>query len=88
MLTKEKKDKLITENKVHPTDTGSAEVQIALLSERISQLSRHMTTFKTDHHSSMGMMKLVGQRKRLLAYLKKEDSGRYEKLIQKLGLRK
>ncbi|MDP2915272.1 MAG: 30S ribosomal protein S15 [Candidatus Aminicenantes bacterium] len=88
MLTKDKKDKLITENKVHPTDTGSAEVQIALLSERISQLSRHMTAFKTDHHSPMGMMKLVGQRKRLLAYLKKEDSGRYEKLIQKLGLRK
>lgn len=88
MLTKDKKDKLITENKVHPTDTGSAEVQIALLSERISQLSRHMTAFKTDHHSPMGMMKLVGQRKRLLTYLKKEDSGRYEKLIQKLGLRK
>lgn len=88
MLTKDKKDKLITENKVHPTDTGSAEVQIALLSERISQLSRHMTAFKTDHHSNMGMMKLVGQRKRHLAYLKKEDSGRYEKLIQKLGLRK
>lgn len=88
MLTKDKKDKLITESKVHPTDTGSAEVQIALLSERISQLSRHMTAFKTDHHSNNGMMKLVGQRKRLLAYLKKEDSGRYEKLIQKLGLRK
>lgn len=88
MLTKDKKDKLITENKVHPTDTGSAEVQIALLSERIIQLSRHMTAFKTDHHSPMGMMKLVGQRKRLLAYLKKEDSGRYERLIQRLGLRK
>jgi len=88
VLTKEKKDKLVAENRVHPTDTGSAEVQIALLSERISQLSRHMTGFKNDHHSNMGMMKLVGQRKRLLAYLKKEDSGRYEKLIQKLGLRK
>lgn len=88
MLTKEKKDTLIAENKVHPTDTGSAEVQISLLSERITQLSRHMTAFKTDHHSNMGMMKLVGQRKRLLAYLKKEDSARYEKLIQKLGLRK
>jgi small subunit ribosomal protein S15 len=88
VLTKDKKDKLITENKVHPTDTGSAEVQIALLSERIIQLSRHMTAFKTDHHSPMGMMKLVGQRKRLLAYLKKEDSGRYERLIQRLGLRK
>jgi len=88
VLTKDKKDKLISENKVHATDTGSAEVQIALLSERITQLSRHMTAFKNDKHSNMGMMKLVGQRKRLLAYLKKEDSGRYEKLIQKLGLRK
>jgi small subunit ribosomal protein S15 len=88
VLTKEKKDGLITGNRVHPTDTGSAEVQIALLSERITQLSRHMVTFKNDRHSKMGMMKLVGQRKRLLAYLKKEDSGRYEKLIQKLGLRK
>ena len=88
MLTKEKKDKLVTENRVHPTDTGSAEVQIALLSERIIHLSRHMIAFKTDHHSTMGMMKLVGQRKRLLTYLKKEDSGRYERLIQKLGLRK
>ena len=88
MLAKNKKDKLIAENKIHPADTGSAEVQVALLSERIAQLSRHMTAFKNDHHSNMGMMKLVGQRKRLLAYLKKEDSARYEKLIQKLGLRK
>jgi len=88
VLAKNKKDTLIAENKIHPADTGSAEVQIALLSERITQLSRHMTAFKNDHHSNMGMMKLVGQRKRLLAYLKKEDSARYEKLIQKLGLRK
>lgn len=88
MLTKQQKDNLINENKVHTTDTGSAEVQVALLSERIAQLSRHLTSSKKDHHSRTGLMKLVGQRKRLLAYLKKEDSSRYEKLIQKLGLRK
>jgi small subunit ribosomal protein S15 len=88
MLTKQQKEKIVGENKVHAADTGSAEVQIALLSERISQLSRHMTASKSDHHSRTGLMKLVGQRKRLLAYLKKEDVARYEKLIQKLGLRK
>ena len=88
MLTKQQKEKVVGENKAHATDTGSAEVQIALLSERIGQLSRHMTASKNDHHSRTGLMKLVGQRKRLLTYLKKEDSARYEKLIQKLGLRK
>jgi small subunit ribosomal protein S15 len=88
MLTKQHKDKVISENRIRPADTGSAEVQIALLSERIGQLSRHMAAAKNDHHSRTGMMKFVGQRKRLLAYLKKEDSARYEKLIQKLGLRK
>ncbi len=88
MLMKDKKTKIITENRIQPTDTGSAEVQIALLSERITQLSQHMTGFKNDHHAPTGMQRLVGQRKKLLAYLKREDSGRYEKLIQKLGLRK
>jgi small subunit ribosomal protein S15 len=85
---KDKKTKIITENRIQPTDTGSAEVQIAILSERITQLSQHMTAFKTDHHAPTGMQHLVGQRKKLLAYLKREDSKRYEKLIQKLGLRK
>jgi len=88
VLTKQQKEKTVGENKAHPTDTGSAEVQVALLSERIGQLSRHMTDSKNDHHSRTGLMRLVGQRKRLLAYLKKEDVARYEKLIQKLGLRK
>ena len=88
MLMKEKKTKLISENRIQPNDTGSAEVQIALLSERITQLSQHMTTFKNDRHAPTGMQKLVGQRKKLLAYLKREDASRYEKLIQKLGLRK
>jgi len=88
VLTKQQKEKTVGENKVHAKDTGSAEVQVALLSERIGQLSRHMLASKSDKHSKTGMMKLVGQRKGLLAYLKKEDIGRYEKLIQKLGLRK
>ncbi len=88
MLTKEKKTKLVTDNRVHPTDTGSTEVQVALLSERINALSKHMSAFKKDHSSRTGLMKIVSQRKRLLIYLKKEDPARYEKLIQKLGLRK
>jgi small subunit ribosomal protein S15 len=88
VLTKENKNKLVAENRLHPTDTGSAEVQIALLSERIGSLSKHLGLAKKDHSSRTGLMKLVGQRKRLLVYLKREDLGRYEKLIQKLGLRK
>ena len=88
VLRKEQKERIISTNKVHDTDTGSAEVQIALLSERINHLTTHMAAAKKDFHSRTGLMKLVGQRKRLLAYLKKEDSSRYEKLIQKLGLRK
>ncbi len=88
MLTKEKKTKLVTDNRVHPTDTGSVEVQVALLSERITTLTKHMGAFKKDHNSRTGLMKIVSQRKRLLIYLKKEDQARYEKLIQKLGLRK
>ena len=88
MLTKEKKIKLVTDNRVNPTDTGSVEVQVALLSERINALTKHMGAFKKDHNSRSGLMKIVSQRKRLLIYLKREDSARYEKLIQKLGLRK
>jgi len=87
-LLKEKKTKLVAENRIHPKDTGSAEVQVALLSERISALTRHMSAAKKDHSSRTGLMKIVSQRKRLLIYLKREDPGRYEKLIQKLGLRK
>ena len=87
-MLKEKKTKLVAENRIHPKDTGSAEVQVALLSERISALTRHMSAAKKDHSSRTGLMKIVSQRKRLLIYLKREDPGRYEKLIQKLGLRK
>ncbi len=88
MISKEKKNKIVSENRIKPADTGSPEVQVALLSERINLLTGHMTDHKKDFTSRVGLMKLVGQRKRLLAYLKREDSGRYEKLIQKLSLRK
>jgi len=88
VLTKEKKTHLVTENRIHPTDTGSVEVQVALLSERINALTKHMSAAKKDHSSRTGLMKIVSQRKRLLIYLKREDPARYEKLIQRLGLRK
>ncbi len=88
MLTKEKKTSIIGAHKRGAEDTGSAEVQVALLSERINQLSRHLGEFKKDQSSRAGLMKLVGQRKRFLTYVKKEDVQRYEQLIQKLGLRK
>ncbi len=88
MLSKERKSKIVEDNRLTPEDTGSPEVQIALLSERINFLTNHLITHKKDHTSRVGLMKLVGQRKRLLAYLKSEDSSRYENLIQKLNLRK
>ncbi|MDD8027428.1 MAG: 30S ribosomal protein S15 [Acidobacteriota bacterium] len=88
MLTKEKKSTIVSAHKRNPQDTGSTEVQIALLSDRISQLSHHLGTFKKDHSSRNGLMRLVGQRKRLLGYIKREDVQRYEQLILKLGLRK
>jgi len=88
VLSKELKTKTIEGNRVTSADSGSPEVQIALLSERIKLLSSHLGSHKKDFTSRVGLMKLVGQRKRLLAYLKKEDQSRYEKLIQKLSLRK
>ncbi len=88
MLTKESKTKILDDNRIHAKDTGSVEVQVAMLSEKIRVLTGHMTSFKKDHTSKTGLMRFVGQRKRLLAYLKREDPDRYEKLIKKLGLRK
>lgn len=88
MLNKEEKAKTISKNKTHPSDTGSPEVQIALITDRINYLAEHFSTHKKDHHSRTGLLKLVGRRKRLLEYLKKQDVNRYEKLIQKLKLRK
>lgn len=88
MLTKEVKTKLIQDNRVHASDSGSPEVQIAILTERINQLITHFQTHKKDFHSRRGLMKLVGQRKRLLEYLKDNDKERYLALIKKLNLRK
>ncbi|MDW7759043.1 MAG: 30S ribosomal protein S15 [Acidobacteriota bacterium] len=88
MLDTENKTRIIRESQVHATDSGSPEVQIALMTERINLLIGHFNTHKKDHHSRTGLLKLVGQRKRLLEYLKKKDVGRYEKTIKRLGLRK
>ncbi len=88
MLSKEGKEKIIKDNAVHKGDTGSPEVQVALITNRIQYLSEHFATHKKDHHSRTGLMKMVGRRKRLLTYLKKKDAERYAKLIKKLKLRK
>ncbi len=87
-LAAKKKDELINQFKLHDTDTGSPEVQIALLTHRISYLNEHFKVHKKDHHSRRGLLKLVGQRRRLLNYLKSKDVNRYRTLIQALGLRK
>ena len=87
-LTAEKKKEVIENFKTHESDTGSPEVQIALLSERITYLTEHFKTHKKDHHSRRGLLKLVGQRRRLLDYLKRNDVERYRSVIQRLGLRR
>ncbi len=87
-ITKEKKEELITSHKKHDKDTGSPEVQIALLTERITNLTEHFKVHKKDHHSRRGLLKLVGQRRRLLDYLKSKDIARYREIIKKLGIRK
>ena len=88
MLTKEEKSKIIEKYKTHARDTGSPEVQIALITNRINYLTKHFLIHKKDFHSRTGLMKLVGRRKRLLEYLKSQDVKRYETLIKKLKLRK
>jgi len=88
VLHKDQKTELIGSYQVHRTDTGSPEVQVAILSERISYLTEHFKTHAKDHHSRRGLLKLVGQRRRLLDYLKAKDSDRYADLIRRLGLRK
>lgn len=87
-LAKEKKAGIIKEFQVDEHDTGSPEVQVALLTERIKYLTEHFKTHKKDHHSRRGLLKMVGQRRRLLNYLQKSDHDRYRELIKKLGLRK
>jgi small subunit ribosomal protein S15 len=87
-LDKEKKTEVISNHKTKEGDTGSTEVQVALITERITQLTGHMATNRKDFHTQRGLLKLVGQRRRLLKYLSREDVGRYNTLIKKLGLRK
>ena len=87
-MDKEGKKDIISEFQAHQKDTGSTEVQVALLTERINQLTEHMRANRHDYHSQRGLLKLVGQRRRLLAYLSKEDTDRYHSLIKRLGLRK
>lgn len=88
MLTKEHKTKIIVEHAVHEGDTGSPEVQIALLTERITQLTGHMRVHKHDYHTQRGLLKLIGRRRRLLAYLNRIDIQRYRAVLSRLGLRK
>jgi small subunit ribosomal protein S15 len=87
-LSKEDKIKLVGEYGESESDTGKTEVQVALLSERIKYLTEHLKEHKKDHHSRRGLLKLVGQRRRLLRYLEKKDITRYRQIIQKLGLRR
>ncbi len=87
-LVQDRKQELVQKYKRHDKDTGSPEVQVALLSERITHLTEHFKTHKKDHHSRRGLLKLVGQRRRLLDYLRTCDAGRYKVLIDALGIRK
>lgn len=87
-LNKEQKTEVLGKFRIHESDTGSPEVQIALLSERINQLSDHFKTHKKDHHSRRGLLKMVGKRRRLLDYLKATDVERYRDLLKRLNLRK
>ena len=87
-MDRKRKADITSKFKTHEQDTGSTEVQVALLTERINQLTGHMLANRHDYHSQRGLLKLVGQRKRLLAYLSKQDVARYHNLIARLGLRK
>jgi len=87
-LEKEQKTEIVNKFELHKGDTGSTEVQVALLTGRITQLTSHMASNRHDYHTQRGLLKLVGQRRRLLAYLRREDVDRYRNLIARLGLRK
>ncbi len=88
MLASERKQEVISQYRTHPTDTGSPQVQIAVLSERIGELTEHFKTHKKDHASRRGLLMMVSRRRRLLDYLKSHDSEAYKEVIQKLGIRK
>ena len=87
-FSKDRKTEVIGNYKTHSTDTGSPEVQVALLSERINYLTEHFKTHAKDHHSRRGLLMLIGKRRGLLEYLKRKDTGRYRTLIDKLGIRR
>ena len=87
-MFKDRKGEIIESYKTHPGDTGSPEVQVALLSERIEYLTEHFKTHRKDHHSRRGLLMMVGTRRRLLDYLKRTDADRYRELIKRLGIRK
>jgi len=86
-LTQQRKQELISDYQVHETDTGSSEVQIAMLTERINRLSEHLRANQQDHSSRRGLLKLIGQRKQLLAYVQKSNKEKYQALIARLGIR-
>jgi len=88
MIEKEKKTATVQQHQLHEKDSGSTEVQVALLTERINQMTEHFKKHEHDHHSRRGLLKMVGQRRRLLTYLSENDVKRYRQLIAKLGLRK
>ncbi|HOJ76797.1 MAG TPA: 30S ribosomal protein S15 [Bacillota bacterium] len=88
MITTEQKQEIINKYRIHETDTGSPEVQIAILTERINYLTEHLKTHKKDHHSRRGLLKMVGQRRGLLNYLYDKDIERYRAIVERLGLRK
>lgn len=87
-ITQERKNEIIAEYRTHETDTGSPEVQIAVLTADINSLNEHLRTHKKDHHSRRGLLKMVGRRRNLLTYLRNKDVARYRELINKLGLRR
>ncbi|MGL5805307.1 MAG: 30S ribosomal protein S15 [Xenococcaceae cyanobacterium] len=87
-LTQEKKQELISQYQIHETDTGSADLQVAILTERINQLTTHLKGNDKDHSSRRGLLKMIGRRRNLLSYIQKEDSERYQKLIARLGIRR
>ncbi len=88
MMRKEEKTQIIENNRLHDTDTGSAEVQVAILTKRIAELTEHLKEHKNDHHSRRGLMKMIGRRRSMLNYMAKKDINRYRATIEKLGIRK
>ncbi|MGK7934613.1 MAG: 30S ribosomal protein S15 [Xenococcaceae cyanobacterium] len=87
-LTQKRKQELISEYQVHETDTGSADLQVAMLTDRINQLTQHLKNNDKDHSSRRGLLKMIGRRRRLLSYINKQDSERYKQLIARLGIRR